>query len=258
MGERSSDGRRNRVLAALPEPVYLACRRELELVELGMRQVLFRPNEPITVVYFPLTAVVSLVTPMSDGSGVECATVGNDGLIGVAVSLGAPSLPLTAVAQVPGQAMRMDAAVFRRQLADVDGPLVAALQRYMLALATQLAQNVACNRRHSIEQRCARWLLMTADRTEGPRFPLTHDSLAQMLGVRRASVSEVAARLAKIGSVSYTRGMVTILDRRRLEQASCECYGVIVGMTDRMFGDRVATTGAVSRNVDDHGVRTSR
>jgi CRP-like cAMP-binding protein len=240
MGEPSSDGRRNRVLAALPEPAYRACRRELEPVELGLREVLFEPDEPVRVVYFPLTAVVSLVTPLSDGSGVECATVGNDGLIGLAVFLGAPSLPLTAVAQVPGLALRMEAATFRRQLADVDGPLVEMLQRYTVTLATQLAQNVACNRRHSVEQRCARWLLMTADRTEGPRFPLTHESLAQMLGVRRASISEVAARLAQTGSVSYTRGMVSVLDRGRLEQATCECYGVLARVADSMLGGPVA------------------
>ncbi|SDQ05799.1 cAMP-binding domain of CRP or a regulatory subunit of cAMP-dependent protein kinases [Quadrisphaera sp. DSM 44207] len=235
--DRGADGRRNRLLAALPEPVYQRCTERLEPVELGVRQLLFEAEEPIQDVYFPLTAVASLVIAMSDGATVEVATVGSEGVVGLPVFLGAQSLPMRSFAQVPGRALRMDAETFRDVLADTDGPFTVVLQRYTQTIVSQMAQNVACNRLHSIEQRACRWLLMTADRVDGPRFALTQEFLAHMLGVRRASVTEVAGRLAHSGSITYSRGVVTVLDRDQLAAGSCECYGVIRDVLERMLGD---------------------
>lgn len=231
------EGRRNRLLAALPEDAYGQCMDQLEPVELPLRKLLFERDRAITEVYFPIDAVCSLLTFMADGTVVECATVGNEGLVGLQVFLGAADVPMTAMAQVRGGALRIDAEAFRRLLADTDGTLQVVIQRYTQTLFTQLAQSVACNRLHTIDQRCARWLLMTADRVGTPQFPLTHEFMAQMLGVRRAGVSETARRLADTGCISYRRGVVTILDRQRLQQASCECYGVVSAMLARQLGD---------------------
>jgi len=207
-------------------------------VELAKNDVLIEPDEPIRHVHFPLGAVTSLLIPMHDGSMVEAATVGNEGLVGLPVFLGAGSLRMRAAVQIPGPALRMTTEEFRGLLADADGPLAAVIGAYAQTLFTQLAQNVACNRLHSVEQRCARWMLMIADRVPPGPFPLTQEFLGQMLGVRRASVSEAAGRLARDGAVSYTRGSVRIMDRKALERRSCECYGVIASMLDRMLGDQ--------------------
>lgn len=241
----SGDGQRaNRVLAALPRDAYERLSDRLEPVQLRMRQSLMEYDEPIHDVWFPLGAVASLVVPMQDGSAVESATIGNEGVVGLPALLGAASLPMHAFAQVPGAALRMDVEEFRRLLLDLDGPLSAVLQRYHQSLYMQTAQNVACNRLHSVEQRCARWLLMTADRVPPGPFPLTQEFLAQMLGVRRASVNNVAGRLAAAGGLTYNRGIVTVTDRSQLERISCECYPVINRILDRMLGERVdAPTG---------------
>ncbi len=235
------------MLAALPDEVYQRCAQQLALVDLPLRQPLFESDQPIRDVYFPLTAVASLVVPMRDGGVVEAATVGNEGVVGVPVFLGAHSLPMTAFAQIPGRALRIDAGAFRELLAETDGPFATVLQRYSQTLFTQLAQNVACNRLHTVEQRSARWLLMTADRAGGPQFILTQEFLAQMLGVRRASVTQVAGRLAQTGSITSSRGVVTVLDRDQLQQASCECYQTIQNVLERMLGDPAA---AASRTAD--------
>ena len=243
MSVPTHDGRRNHVLAALPEPFYRACLRELVPEDLTSGQVLFAHNEPIETVYFPLGAVASLLTPMADGRRVESATVGREGIVGLPVFLQTfHSLPMDAVVQVAGPALCLDAPAFRRVVDDVDGPLAGLLHRYTQALFTQLSQNVACNRLHGVQQRCARWLLMTADRVDSDQFRLTHDFLAQMLGVRRASVTGVAGRLARSGALTYTRGLVTVLDRGLLEQASCECYAVLTAAARELLtpGDSTA------------------
>jgi CRP-like cAMP-binding protein len=236
MNDPTGEGRRNRVLAKLPDDAYRECLQALEPVELSQRQVLFEHNARIMHVYFPLNSVASLLIQMDDGAVVECATVGNEGVVGLPVFLGAHSLPMRAIAQVPGQALQMDAETFRQLLARRDGPLQTALHRYTQAIFSQLAQNVACNQLHTVEQRCARWLLMTADRAEGPKFLMTQEFLAQTLGVRRASVSEVASRLADEGRIRYNRGTITVVDRSGLERTSCGCYRAIRSMYERMLG----------------------
>jgi CRP-like cAMP-binding protein len=172
---------------------------------------------------------------MEDGTVVELATVGNEGMVGLPVFLGGDTMPLKAFVQIPGDAMRMKADVFKDSV-NQGSPLHGLLQRYTQALFNQVAQSTACNRVHSIEERCCRWLLMTRDRVESDGFPLTQEFLSQMLGVRRPSVSVVAAILQKAGLIRYSRGRITILDREGLEAAACECYAIIKQEFDRLLG----------------------
>jgi CRP-like cAMP-binding protein len=228
--------RDNRLLAALPTEVYDQFVPSLELVSLTLKQLLYQPNRAIPYVYFPLTAVASLVTLMQDGQKVEVSTVGNEGMVGLPVFLGAETISAEAFTQIAGQAMRMSAVVFRGHALQ-PGPLQNLLLLYTQALFTQMAQSLACNSLHRIEQRCARWLLMSQDRVRSAQFPLTQEFLAQMLGVRRAGVSEVASRLQQEGLIQYTRGIITILNRAGLEAASCECYATIKQEYDRVLGE---------------------
>jgi CRP-like cAMP-binding protein len=228
----------NRLLAALPAEVYDQLVPSLELVSLTLKQMLYQPNSAIPYVYFPLNAVASLVTVMQDGQSVEVATIGNEGVVGVPVFLGAETISGEAFTQIPGEAMRMRAEVFRDE-AIRTGPLQDLMLRYTQTLFTQIAQSVACNRLHSIEQRCARWLLMSQDRVRADQFPLTQEFISQMLGVRRAGVSEVASQLQKIGLIQYNRGIITILNRQGLEEVSCECYAVIKQEYNRLLGEEL-------------------
>jgi CRP-like cAMP-binding protein len=226
---------RNRLLASLPGGDREQLRPLLEPVRLDFKQVLYAPNEPIAHVYFPLDAVVSLLTVMEDGASVEIGTVGNEGMVGLPVFLGADSLPSQAFSQVPGDALRMEAPVFR-EAAERLPALRRAMHRYTQALFNQVAQSAACNRLHSLEERCARWLLMTHDRVGTDRFQLTQEFLAQMLGTRRPSVSVAAGMLQQAGFIRYSRGRITVADREGLEGASCECYEVIRQEFDRLLG----------------------
>ena len=224
----------NRLLAALPKSEYSRLLPHLETVSLEFKQVFYEPNQPIEYVYFPNNGVVSLVNIMEDGATVEVATVGNEGMIGLPVFLGANTIPSKAFSQVPGDAMRIRADVFK-DLVNQGSPLHNLLQLYTQALFNLVAQSAACNRLHSIEERFCRWMLMTTDRVGKDQFPLTQEFLAQMLGVRRASVSVVAAIIQKAGLIQYSRGKMTILDREGLESSSCECYRLVKQEFDRLL-----------------------
>jgi CRP-like cAMP-binding protein len=176
-----------------------------------------------------------MVTEMPDGMSIEIATVGPEGMVGIPIFLGAEQMASKAFIQVPGEGARMTADAFRSMIGRCPA-LNQLLLRYTLALMNQMAQNAACNRTHPVGERCARWLLMTQDRVHGPEFPLTQEFMAQMLGVRRPSVSVAAGMLAKAGLISYVRGRMRVLDRPGLEAASCECYGVIRGEFERLAG----------------------
>ncbi|MEU7257444.1 Crp/Fnr family transcriptional regulator [Streptomyces rimosus] len=228
------DPRGNRLLAALPEAERGRLEPHLESVELNSGDVLYRSGEPIDAVWFPVLGVISIVAEL-DGPAVEVATVGDEGMVGLSVFLGVGSPTERAVCQVPGRGLRMDADRFRHEIAVLDGRLQQILQRFTQAMFTQLARNAACNRSHRTRQRCARWLLMTGDRMHSDRFPLTQRFLAQMLAVRRSSVSEVAGALAEDGCISYSRGIITLLDRERLEANACGCYRVIRETIDATF-----------------------
>ena len=216
----------NRLLAALPAEEYARIIGDFEPVELVARQVLWKADAPIRSIYFPRTCVCSLLMPLSDEQPVESATTGREGMVGVPVLLGVDSSSNSCVAQISGEALRVDADRVREWMRG-HGALPPLLLRYAEALLEQTAQSVACNRRHEMEERCARWLLMTHDRVGADSFVLTHEFLASMLGVRRASVTVAAGMLQKAGLLRYSRGRITILDREGLEAASCECYRAV-------------------------------
>lgn len=238
------EARRNRLLAALPEADLSALLEGAALVDLERRNLLHEQDEPIREVYFPLDAVVSLLVGVEGSEhGVECATVGQEGIVGLPVFLGAASLNMRAVVQVSGQGIRLSAERLRRLLVESDGPLQILLQRYTQTIITALAQNVACDRMHPVRPRAARWLLTTADRVGRESFDLTQDFLAQMLGVRRATVTEAAGALAEAGAISYRRGEITVTDRAKLEAEACSCYAAVRDMLDRMLvGPDVASS----------------
>ncbi len=202
---------------------------------LDMKTIIFEPSERVTTIHFPTKGVISLVTILKSGAGVEMATVGREGMVGVSVFLGDfQASNLRAIVQVGGSSLRMDARDFQEESRKA-GPFRDMLQAYTQALLTQAAQEIACNRMHATEERCARWLLTTRDRVDGDEFPITQEFLAEMLGVRRASVTVAAGALQRAGFIRYMRGSVEVLDRMGLEGASCECYGVIRTEYERLL-----------------------
>ena len=217
---------RNRILAALPEAEYARLAPALEPVSFELRQVLFDVDRPIDYVYFPEDCIASVVSVMADGSAVETATIGFEGVVGLPVFLGADRTPAQAFVQIPGEAYRIESGAFRQEI-QRGGDLRDALSRYTQALFTQVAQSSACNRLHTMRERCARWLLQTHDRIGHDEFPLTQQFLSQMLGVRRATVTVAASELQNDGLITYEYGRITVRDRRGLEAASCECYEII-------------------------------
>ncbi|HEX6037965.1 Crp/Fnr family transcriptional regulator, partial [Longimicrobium sp.] len=250
------DTPRNRILAALPPDEWERVRASLERVPLPFRTVLFEPNQAIAYVYFPEDAVVSILGIMEDGSAVETGTVGNEGMVGVPVFLGAMQMAGQAFAQVSGTAWRMPAGALREETRR-GSTLARLLGRYTQALFTLVAQSSACNRKHGTEQRCARWLLMTHDRVGGDTFELTQLFLSQMLGVRRATVNETATALQARGLIRYVRGRVTIMDRAGLEAAACPCYDVIRAEFARMLEDAVPPSLLDDVRVSEAGMSTA-
>jgi CRP-like cAMP-binding protein len=224
----------NRLLVALPNDDYNRLLPHLEKVSLSLRDILYEANGPITHVFFPLNGVVSLVINDS-GFTLEVGIIGNDGMVGTPVFLGADRSPTTAIVQIPGDALRMEVKVFQKEMKR-DGPLHGLVQRYTQAMINQISQSVVCNRRHSVEKRICRWLLMSHDRMADDEFLLTHEFLAQMLGVRRPTLTSVAGTLQKAGLISYHRGKINVLDRKGLEAACCECYKVVARELDRLLG----------------------
>jgi cAMP-binding proteins - catabolite gene activator and regulatory subunit of cAMP-dependent protein kinases len=229
-----SDGRgRNRLIGSLPTDEYRRIKPHLEPVIFKQRQSLFEADADITHVYFPETMVVSLVSGLKSGRTVEVGTTGYEGMAGLPLFLADNSSSVRAFAQIPGLAFRMEANAFVRLSAE--GAFHQTMLRYTLAFVTMVAQTAACNGGHLVEQRCARWLLMTHDRVDGDRLPLTHEFLAFMLGIRRAGVTTVMRSFQDYGMIEYTRGQVDIIDRPALERASCECYEVVRAHNERLL-----------------------
>ena len=224
----------NRFLRMLPASSYLRIRPYLEAVALPKRYVVWNVDDPIDFVYFPRRCVLSLLVMLKHRAPVEAATVGNEGLLGTSAVLGADRSPLLVMAQIPGEALRIDARTFN-ELVDDDTALRLLTLRYSHALLEQTAQSVACNRRHSTVQRCARWLLMTHDRAHSDDFALTHQFLAMMLGVRRASVTVAAGQLQRARLIRYLYGRVVVENRAGLEEAACECYQIVQERFQRLF-----------------------
>jgi len=224
---------RNRLLAMLPPEDRARLSRRMQRVHLASGQHLVDAGAPSRTALFPESAVVSMIATMGDGTSVEVATIGVEGFVGLPLFLGTDALPLMVLAQVPGDAWRIDADVFRHELARNE-VLRSVANRYVQGLIVQIAQTVACNRLHPVGERAPRWLLMTADLVGADEFNLTQEFLATMLGVHRPSVTVAAGLLQRQGAISYHRGNVVITDRARLERAACECYRVIRQEFDRL------------------------
>lgn len=224
---------RNRILAALPADELGRLLPHLKPVTLEYKQVLYEPHKTIRYSYFPEDSVVSMVSTLIDKTVVEVGLAGREGIVCVATFLGANSTPHQGIVQVAGSAMRMKASVLRdefqqcRKFQDL-------LLRYTQAHIVQIAQTAVCNRLHTLEARLSRWLLMIHNRVDGDDFPLTQDVISMMLGAQRTGVTEAAGALQKKGIISYSRGRITVLDRRELEETSCECYWIVKDEYDRL------------------------
>ncbi len=227
---------RNKLLAKLPREELEVVSPDLDPVQLPLKMVLHEPFESIEHVYFVERGVVSMVNEPESGDIIEFATIGPEGMVGFPILLGTSSVPSRAIAQIPGDALRMRAPDLERALPRTP-TLHKLLMRYLMALLNQVAQSTSCNRLHEVQERCARWLLQTHDRIEGDTFPLTQEFLSQMLGVHRPTVTLAAAMLQKAGLIDYTRGKIRIADRQGLEAASCSCYRLIRSEYDRLLED---------------------
>jgi CRP-like cAMP-binding protein len=231
---KGSESRQNQLLAALSETQYQRLVPNLELVSLPLNKVIYEPGEAIRYVYFPHQALVSLVSTMENGSTVEVGLVGNEGMVGLPVIWGGDTTTTRAFVQVADSGSRMKASLLKIEF-DRGDQLQTLLLRYMQALHTQISQLAACNRLHMIEGRLARWLLSVHDRMQKDEFPLTQEFIGQMLGTRRAGVTEAAGVLSQAGMIRYTRGKITILDRPKLEATACECYGLVKSEFTRLL-----------------------
>jgi len=226
--------RENHLLDALPAIDYERIAARLELVSLKLGDVLYEPDIPLRYVYFPTTAIVSLLYVMEDGASAEIAIVGNEGILGIALFMGGETTPSRAVVQSAGHGYRMKAQLLKDEFGQF-GPFLHLLLRYTQALITQMAQTAVCNRHHSVDQQLCRWLLLSLDRLASSELSMTQELIANMLGVRREGVTEAAGKLQLAGLIHYRRGKITVLDRPRLERRSCECYQVVKTEFDRLL-----------------------
>ena len=221
----------NRLLATLPKNEYKRLLPKLKTVDLVLGEVLYEPGDVIKCVYFPNNSIISLISELSDTAWLEVGMIGNEGVAGLAVFMGVDASPTRCLVQGSGSAMRMSSAAVRTE-ANRLGGFHRLLHRYSHSLLTQVSQSAACNRFHLVDARLARWLLMTNDRLGAEKFPLTQEFLANMLGVRREGVSKAAGALQAGKLIRYSRGVITILNRRGLEAKSCPCYAIIKADTD--------------------------
>ncbi|HAC67891.1 MULTISPECIES: Crp/Fnr family transcriptional regulator [Pseudomonas] len=229
-----SKPQRNSLLAALPDDVQQRLSSHLELVHLALGQVLYESGESVRYVYFPTDSIVSLLNVMENGATAEIAVVGNEGLVGISLFMGGESTPSRAVVQSGGYAYRLQGQRLTEEF-DRHGDMLVLMLRYTQALITQMSQTAVCNRHHSIDQQLCRWLLLSLDRLPGDQLNMTQELIANMLGVRREGVTEAAGKLQRQGVIEYSRGHITVLDRKQLEQLSCECYAVVKKETDRLL-----------------------
>ena len=232
--------RKNHLLASLAGDEWQRWLPLLEHVELPLGHVLHESGKTLSHVYFPTTAIVSLLYVLENGASAEIAVVGNEGLVGVSLFMGGGSTPSRAVVQSAGQGFRLKAKAMKDEF-DRGGPVLHLLLRYTQALITQMAQTAVCNRHHSLDQQLCRWLLLSLDRLEGAELVMTQELIANMLGVRREGVTEGASKLQNAGLITYSRGHITVLDRPGLEQRTCECYLVVKKEYSRLLPAKTAT-----------------
>jgi CRP-like cAMP-binding protein len=226
--------RQNHLLAALPAADFERLSQHLEGVPMPLGHVLYESGNELRHVYFPTTAIISLLYVMEDGASAEIAVVGNEGIIGVALFMGGETMPNRAVVQSAGHAYRLPGQVLKQEF-NRSGELQHLLLRYTQALLTQMAQTAVCNRHHSLDQQLCRWLLLSLDRLPANELVMTQELIANMLGVRREGVTEAAGNLQTDGLIEYRRGHITVLDRPGLEARACECYAVVKKEFDRLL-----------------------
>ena len=232
------DPKKNHLLAALPDAEWQRWRPQLELIALPLGQVLYESGTTLKHVYFPTTAIISLLYVMENGASAEISVVGNEGLVGISLFMGGESTPSRAVVQSAGHGFRLKAQLMKDEF-DRAGPVLHLLLRYTQALITQMSQTAVCNRHHSLDQQLCRWLLLSLDRLEGTDLVMTQELIANMLGVRREGVTEAAHKLQEAGLIRYSRGRISVLDRVALERRVCECYGVVKKEYDRLLPTEV-------------------
>ena len=230
------DPKSNHLLAALPEAEWARWLPQLEWVKMSLGDVLYESGTKQTHIYFPTTAIVSLLYVMESGASAEIAVVGYLGAVGISLFMGGESTPSRAVVQSAGQGFRLPASVIKGEF-NRSGPVMHLLLRYTQALITQMAQTAVCNRHHTLDQQLCRWLLLSLDRLYCDELVMTQELIANMLGVRREGVTEAAVKLQKAGLIQYARGHITVLDRKGLEKRSCECYAVVKKEYDRLLPD---------------------
>lgn len=232
---RAGDAVENRLLAALPAEEYERLRPHMERVSFGLGEVIYESGGKLDHVYFPTTAIISLLYMMENGSSAEMGLAGNEGVVGIALFMGGGTMPNRAVVQSAGGAIRLRAKALQSEFS-LGSKFQQLLLRYTQALITQISQTAVCNRLHSLEQQLCRWLLLSHDRVAADELVMTQELIADMLGVRREGVTVAAGRLQDAGAISYVRGHIKILDRRKLEAIACECYKVVKDEFDRLLG----------------------
>lgn len=241
----SHDPRQNHLLAALPADEYARLLPDLELVPMPFGDVLYESGEQMRHVHFPITSIISLLYVMEDGASAEIAIVGNEGVVGVSLFMGGETTPSRAVVQSAGHAYRLRAQLLKDEFNRFGGRRSGALHnlllRYTQVLLTQMAQTSVCNRHHSLDQQLCRWLLLSFDRLPSNELVVTQEMIANMLGVRRESVTEAAGNVQRAGLIEYTRGRITVIDRPGLEARACECYGVVRKELDRLLPETVTS-----------------
>ncbi|WP_153111030.1 Crp/Fnr family transcriptional regulator [Propionivibrio limicola] len=232
--------RQSHLLAALPADEYARLLPYLEAVPMPLGHVLYESGVQMRHVYFPTTAIVSLLYVMEDGASTEIAIVGNEGIVGVSLFMGGETTPSRAVVQSAGEAYRLPGQMLKNEFYRA-GPMQHLLLRYTQSLLTQMAQTAVCNRHHSLDQQFCRWLLLSLDRLPTNELVMTQELIANMLGVRREGVTEAAGNVQKAGLIEYHRGRITVLDRPGLEARVCECYAVVKKESERLLPDKIAS-----------------
>ena len=224
----------NHLLSTLTDSELSRLFPYLDLVQMKLGDVLYEPNLPMRHVYFPSNGIVSLLYVMEDGDSAEIALVGNEGFVGVSLIMGGETTSSRAVVQSGGDSYRIKSALLVEEFMR-GGPMQKQLLRYTQALLTQMAQTAVCNRHHSLDQQFCRWLLLSLDRLPSNELTMTQELIANMLGVRRESVTEAAGKIQRAGLISYHRGRITVIDRAGLEERVCECYAVVKAECDRLL-----------------------
>jgi CRP-like cAMP-binding protein len=233
-GDQGPKPQQNHLLAALNPEVQARLFPYLELVPLALRSVMYESGRPMRHVYFPTDSIVSLQYVMENGASTAILVVGNEGLLGISLLMGGEATPSRSVVQSAGYAYRLPRVRVKEEF-NRHGQLLELMLRYTQALISQVAQTAVCNRHHAIDQQLCRWLLLSMDRLSHNHLTMTQEFIGNMLGVRREGVTQAALKLQHLGVISYSRGLIKVLDRAKLEKLSCECYEVVKGQTELLL-----------------------